>query len=89
MLGNAVPSLLAEVLAIEIRAQLLGGRRSKAKLLPPRRSDTPPPERVAPVDPTYSRLAGDHDDHPGEGRGPSASRRHRKIQTGGELLLEM
>ena len=39
MLGNAVPSLLAEVLAREIRRQLLGGRRdpSRLKLMPPAR----------------------------------------------------
>lgn len=51
MLGNAVPSLLAEVLARGIRAQLLDvpPRQNRLKLLPPKRSDTPPMERTRPV----------------------------------------
>ena len=38
-LGNAVPSLLTEILGLEIRRQLLGAlhRRRKPKLMPPRR----------------------------------------------------
>lgn len=44
-LGNAVPSLLAEVLGRAIRVQLLGlpAMRGAPKLLPPRRKDTPLP----------------------------------------------
>lgn len=87
MLGNAVPSLLAEVLAIEIRSQLLGGRRSRPKLLPPRRDYTPPPEPVASVDPVYRRLAGDHADHPGKGLGPAALRREQQPDADRERLF--
>ena len=70
MLGNAVPSLLAEVLAQQIRCQLLGDRRDRGelKLLPSVRSSTPGPEPVAPVPVRYRELIGDHPDHAGEGR---------------------
>ena len=71
-IGNAVPSLVAEVLAREIKAQLLGYRRSTEllRLLPPDRSPAPPPERVHPVPAAYRNLAGSHHAHPGTGKGP-------------------
>jgi len=71
-LGNAVPSLLAEVLAREIKTQLLGYKRSSEplRLLPPDRSPAPPPERIFPVAPEYRKLAGRHQAHPGTGKGP-------------------
>ena len=68
MLGNAVPSLLAESLAREIRRQFLGlpvsGR--DCELLPPIRLPVPVPEPVSPVPNRYWDLVGDHPDHPGE-----------------------
>ena len=46
-LGNAVPSLLAEVLGNEIKRQFLGMRpNSSLKLLPPLRMPVPEPERL-------------------------------------------
>lgn len=77
MLGNAVPSLLAEVLAREIRRQLLGDGRDPGEfaLMPPARSPAPGPEPVASVPPHYLKLIGEHPDHPGEGR---LSRRRKK-----------
>ena len=74
MLGNAVPSLLAEVLATEIRDQLLDAplrrlRRGRS-LIPPRRRMTPQPERVRRVAAQYRLLVGDHAAHAGEGLGP-------------------
>ncbi len=71
MLGNAVPSLLAEVLAREIRAQLLGQpvQIGGLKLLPPDRGTPPSPVRVRPVPRKYLALAGDHSAHPGTGQG--------------------
>jgi DNA (cytosine-5)-methyltransferase 1 len=74
MLGNAVPSLLAEVIAREIRGQLLGKlvRDKRPKLLPPARSPIPPAGRVAKVPAAYLSLAGNHAAHPGEGRGSRA-----------------
>ena len=70
MLGNAVPSLLAEVLAREIRRQLLGhqGNPGALTLLPPMRTSTPDPEPVASAPACYRDLVGEHPDHPGEGR---------------------
>jgi DNA (cytosine-5)-methyltransferase 1 len=71
-IGNAVPSLLAEVLAREIKVQLLGCApgREPLRLLPPDRSPAPSPERVRGVPAEYQRLAGRHHAHPGTGKGP-------------------
>lgn len=78
--GNAVPSLLAEIMAREIKTQLLGYRRTKAlpKLLPPDRSPAPPPERTTSVPAKYRQLIGEHSAHPGTGKGP------RSLQTTAE-----
>lgn len=74
MLGNAVPSLLAEVLATEIRCQLLDAplRRRTHKLMPPRRNHVPRPQPVRPLHESYHHLIGEHAEHAGEGRGPRA-----------------
>lgn len=74
MLGNAVPSLLAEVLALEIRQQLLQdlSRKRKLQLLPAVRTPVPPEEPLAPLAKKYRHLIGQHPDHPGEGKGKSA-----------------
>lgn len=79
LVGNAVPSLLGEILAWEIRRQLLGvrGKPRKLKLLPPLRQDCPPPEEVAPVPEKYSQHFGNHADHPGTGKGPGAIARQK------------
>lgn len=77
MLGNAVPSLLAEVLALEIRRQLLDApkpRRSPT-LLPPLRTPVPIEEPLAPLPAKYRHLIADHADHPGEGLGPGVRER--------------
>jgi DNA (cytosine-5)-methyltransferase 1 len=72
--GNAVPSLLAEVLGREIRRQFLGQRVSRAepKLLPPRRTPVPPARPATRVPTEFRRLIGDHDAHPGTGKGYGA-----------------
>jgi DNA (cytosine-5)-methyltransferase 1 len=77
MLGNAVPSLVAEVLAREIRIQLLSKeiKVKKLKLLPPRRKNTPPLEPLALVPRKYQKLEASHAAHPGEGRGNGARAR--------------
>jgi DNA (cytosine-5)-methyltransferase 1 len=77
LLGNAVPSLVAEVLAREIRVQLLDSRlrNKRPKLLPPHREKVPPPEPVALVPKKYLKLQGNHAAHPGEGRGNRARAR--------------
>ena len=74
-LGNAVPSLVAEVLAREIRAQLLD-RPSQAplSLRPGCREPMPMAERPAPVPQRYRSLIGSHAAHPGTGKGRAALR---------------
>jgi DNA (cytosine-5)-methyltransferase 1 len=74
MVGNAVPSLLGEVLAREIRRQLLDAppRTKELKLMPPHRRIAPRRHAVAPVQKTYLALKGAHPDHPGTSRGPRA-----------------
>jgi DNA (cytosine-5)-methyltransferase 1 len=87
LLGNAVPSLLAETLAKEIRRQLLGIRENtkKLKLMPPLRAECPPPEPISVVPRKYHELIGDHAAHPGTGKGRSASAR---ISNQPDLFLE-
>lgn len=77
--GNAVPSLLAEVLGREIRRQLLGHRvsRTEPKLLPPRRLPVAPERPPARVPAEFRRLIGDHDAHPGTGKGFGALARFK------------
>jgi DNA (cytosine-5)-methyltransferase 1 len=82
MLGNAVPSLLAETLAREIRDQLLDAPiKSALKLLPQSRRPMPAPERVKRVPKKYLDLVGNHADHPGEGKGRQALRREQRSPT--------
>jgi len=76
MLGNAVPSLVAEVIGREIRGQLLGQvTKGKLLLLLPQRHTPAHSERVANVPNTFLSLVGDHADHPGEGLGNRAQAR--------------
>ena len=74
-LGNAVPSLLGEILAREIRTQLLGRRlpHGPLKLLPQRRGRLPQPELPDKVPPELMHLVGDHEAHPGTGKGYRAA----------------
>jgi len=70
-IGNAVPSLLGEVLAREIMVQFFDRPLSSAKptLLPPRRRYCPGPEPIKAVPEKYLKLFGAHTPHPGTGRG--------------------
>lgn len=69
-IGNAVPSLLAEVLAREIAQQFFGKSVPKTpKLAIKPRKTTPPPNPVLPVPQQYLHLAGEHAPHPGTGKG--------------------
>ena len=75
-LGNAVPPAIGELLGREIRRQLLGedaGRQ--CSFLPESRDDCPAPEGPSPVPRKYLQRRGEHEDHPGVGKGPSARRR--------------
>src|SRR5690606_1136675 len=77
MLGNAVPSLVAEVIGREIRNQLLGQPIDQKNLIlmPPRRLNVPRPEPLLDVPEKYLFLIGNHADHPGEGLGNRARQR--------------
>jgi DNA (cytosine-5)-methyltransferase 1 len=81
--GNAVPSLLAEIIAREIRVQILGMKplRGAPKLLPTSRSPVPPPEPLGRVPRKFLKLVGDHEAHPGTGKGYGAiDREHEAAQ---------
>lgn len=80
-LGNAVPSAIAELLGLEIRRQLFGERvRRTLRLIPPARTDCPPPERPSRVPKEYLHLRARHREHPGTGLGPGARRREQELE---------
>ena len=86
LLGNAVPSLLAEVLAREIAAQLLERPATGApSLLPARRADVPPAEPLAFVPGEHLALIGEHAAHPGTGKGNAARVREQATAASPEL----
>lgn len=76
-LGNAVPPALGELLGLEITRQLFGDdvQVTDLHLIPKPRVSRPEPHPVQPVPRKYLPLCGDHRDHPGTGRGPSAGGR--------------
>ncbi len=77
--GNAVPSLLGEVLAREIHYQFLGGPRPGVpRLLPAKARQEPPAESLLPFpfdDDEIQRQLGKDTPHPGNGEGRGAQRR--------------
>lgn len=77
--GNAVPSLMSEILARGIAEQLLGATISgPLKLAVRPRRPIPSSETVRPVPSRYLSFVGNHPDHPGEGKGASYTSRPRK-----------
>lgn len=79
-MGNAVPSAIAELLGLEIRRQVFGERvRREVRLIPPARSDCPPPARPGRVPKQYLDLRGSHREHPGTGLGPGAREREQQL----------
>lgn len=81
-LGNAVPSLLSEIIGRAIRKQILGHRIAEKpyKLAVERRAKMGRPERVGSVTNVYRKLIGDHSAHPGTGKGYAfTGREHAKI----------
>ena len=77
LIGNAVPSLVTEILGRAIRQQFLDApvRAKRLKLIPPRRKETPEPKPPTQVPAKYHHFVGDHADHPGEGKGSRAIQR--------------
>ncbi|MBK5957646.1 DNA (cytosine-5-)-methyltransferase [Rhodoplanes elegans] len=86
-LGNAVPSLLAEVLARSIAEQLLDVTpRGRLKLAVAATSaPIPPAETPAPMPRKYLALRGVHAAHPGTGKGYRAMER---APSGGAVISE-
>lgn len=80
-IGNAVPPALAEVIALDLRRQLLRSTARRERRLAIRlRDDCPPPERRRPVPRKYLNLCGSHADHPGTSRGPGAVKRMPPVE---------
>jgi len=76
MLGNAVPSLIAEVLAREVRRQLLDAPLNEPlHLLPAHRKRIPAPVRVKRLPKKYRAYIGEYAAHPGTGKGRVALQR--------------
>lgn len=75
-IGNAVPSLLGEIIGRSIREQFFNKAkmRCKLKLLPPLQGPPPRARATRPVPEKYLKLVGKYPDHPGKGRGPGAKR---------------
>ncbi|MGH1574132.1 DNA cytosine methyltransferase [Methylobacterium sp. P31] len=81
-LGNAVPSLLAEVLARAIASQLLGMAPTvEEPVLAVHRALAPPPPPAPPakVPRAFMALRGTHEAHPGTGKGLRAAVRSRTL----------
>ncbi|EGT3627677.1 MULTISPECIES: DNA cytosine methyltransferase [unclassified Shewanella] len=73
-LGNAVPSLMGEILGREIKRQFFGIKTVAPLILLPAVNTTHKRKQpVEPVDAKYLNLLGEHLDHPGTGKGPQAS----------------
>ncbi len=75
--GNAVPSALAELVAMKMQARFFGDsarEKAIATLVPPKRIDLPKARRRTQVPQQYYSLAGQHRAHPGTGKGPGAMR---------------
>jgi len=74
-IGNAVPPMLAEVIGVEIRRQLLGSRLSNRgpSLAIPVRKDRPRAYPTREVPSKYRSLVARHKPHPGVGKGPGSA----------------
>ncbi len=74
-IGNAVPAALGELLGLEMRRLLHGAKvRRDLRLIPAERPARPRATPRRPVPEEYRKLRGDHEDHPGHGKGPAAAR---------------
>ena len=75
-LGNAVPSLMTEILSREMLRQFFGvDKFGPLSLMPIKKDIVSEPETVLPVSSQYLHLVGDHSPHPGTGKGRIAQLR--------------
>jgi DNA (cytosine-5)-methyltransferase 1 len=79
-IGNAVPSLVGEILGRAIASQLLGqkSKNNKLKLAIALARKGSKASRVRKVSRQFGHLRGAHKDHPGTGKGPRARLRKKK-----------
>jgi len=87
--GNAVPSLIGEILARAIAEQFLGVTyelplKFRVNLQRP----IPSPEEIKPVPQKYLHLVGNYADHPGTGKGPRANKEIGELVSAPEDGLE-
>ncbi len=80
-LGNAVASLMGEILGREIREQFFNDTVDDGplKLMPLKQAHCPEPERAFQVSDEYLNLVGSHAPHPGTGLGPVARKRAQNL----------
>jgi len=87
--GNAVPSLIGEILARAIAEQFLGVTyKLPLKLRVNLQRPIPPPEEIKPVPQKYLHLVGNYADHPGTGKGPRANKEIGELASAPEDGLE-
>jgi DNA (cytosine-5)-methyltransferase 1 len=82
MPGNAAPSLLAEVLAISIRSQLLGCRETNTLKLFRLHSRALRAASKFPVPQSLYMLIGNHLAYPGKGKEPEKVKKTRTRKNG-------
>jgi len=71
-IGNAVPSALAELVALKMRARFFGENEfetATVSLIPPKGKKRPKPNPTSPVPSKYLEFSGNHSAHPGTGKG--------------------
>ena len=79
-IGNAVPSLIGEILAREIAKQFLGVTYEiPLKFSINSQRPIPSPEEVKPVPQKYLHLVGNYADHPGTGKGPRVHKENGRL----------
>jgi DNA (cytosine-5)-methyltransferase 1 len=76
-IGNAVPSALAELVGLKMRARFFGENEFEtaiASLIPPRAKKRPKANPTSPVPSKYLEFSCSHSAHPGTGKGYGVSR---------------
>lgn len=80
-IGNAVPSLMGEIIGREIATQFFNQSfTNPLQLAVKQRGPIPNPEPVLPVPRKYLDLIGNYPDHPGTGKGPGAQKKLTEAQ---------